>query len=242
MRGGPGSWLTQSARARPAGRPLAAAAAAATLRQTGVSRRALRALAAAAPVADAAAPASEVVYQREFPLGGSTVNVRVEVSPEGDQTVDVTTGLSGRLLLHWGVEGGAGYKGGWRLPPQRCRPEGTVQYKQRALQTPFAPRGASNGNGNGSGGLQGVVVRLTGGEASEYFNFVVKVGGGIPGMLLLLALGMLLAPLPLYTAHTRVPPAGGCRRKPSLGFVGMEEVAGQQHSQLPERHVVMLAA
>jgi hypothetical protein len=40
-------------------------------------------------------------------------------------------------LLHWGVEGGRNYKAGWRLPGAACRPEGTQQYKDRALQTPF---------------------------------------------------------------------------------------------------------
>lgn len=44
---------------------------------------------------------------------------------------------AGRLLLHWGVEGGKNYKGGWRLPDHNCRPDGTQQYKDRALQTPF---------------------------------------------------------------------------------------------------------
>lgn len=44
---------------------------------------------------------------------------------------------AGRLLLHWGVEGGKDYKGGWRLPDHSCRPDGTQQYKDRALQTPF---------------------------------------------------------------------------------------------------------
>lgn len=46
-----------------------------------------------------------------------------------------STPQAGKLLLHWGVEGGKNYKGGWRLPDRR--PEGTVQYKDRALQTPW---------------------------------------------------------------------------------------------------------
>lgn len=55
-----------------------------------------------------------------------------------DQIIDLKTDLeAGRLLLHWGVEGGRNYKGGWRLPGGECRPEGTQQYKDRALQTPF---------------------------------------------------------------------------------------------------------
>ena len=49
----------------------------------------------------------------------------------------LSTKLPGKLLLHWGVEGGADYKGGWRLPGTDVWPEGTVQYKDRALQTPW---------------------------------------------------------------------------------------------------------
>ena len=56
----------------------------------------------------------------------------------GGQVIDVESDLSaGRLLLHWGVEGGRDYKGGWRLPGDACRPEGTHNHKDRALQTPF---------------------------------------------------------------------------------------------------------
>ena len=44
---------------------------------------------------------------------------------------------AGKLVLHWGVEGGQGYEGGWRLPTDSCRPEGTMVYKNRALQTPW---------------------------------------------------------------------------------------------------------
>ena len=52
--------------------------------------------------------------------------------------VHLGTNLPGKLVLHWGVEGGRdAKKGGWNLPPNNCRPEGTVQYKKRALQTPL---------------------------------------------------------------------------------------------------------
>ena len=54
------------------------------------------------------------------------------------QVISIQTDVeAGRLLLHWGVEGGKDYKGGWRLPAHACRPDGTQQYKDRALQTPF---------------------------------------------------------------------------------------------------------
>ena len=61
----------------------------------------------------------------------------VEQKADGAQTVSLTTTLqAGRLLLHWGLEGGKDYQGGWRLP-STCRPPGTKQYKDRALQSPF---------------------------------------------------------------------------------------------------------
>lgn len=63
--------------------------------------------------------------------------VTVEQKADGAQTITLTTPLqAGRLLLHWGVEGGKDYKGGWRLPSS-CRPPDTKQYKDRALQSPF---------------------------------------------------------------------------------------------------------
>ncbi len=64
--------------------------------------------------------------------------VTVEHLPSGDQVIQCVTNLqAGRLLLHWGVEGGKDYKGGWRLPESKYRPEGTTQYKDRALQSPW---------------------------------------------------------------------------------------------------------
>ncbi len=70
--------------------------------------------------------------------GDGTAQVQVEQHGNGAQTIRVSTHLQGgRLLLHWGVEGGKDYKGGWRLPGQACRPPGTSQYKDRALQSPF---------------------------------------------------------------------------------------------------------
>ena len=66
------------------------------------------------------------------------MQITVEQSPSGDQTIRAVSNLqAGRLLLHWGVEGGRDYKGGWRLPEAKYRPEGTHQYKDRALQSPW---------------------------------------------------------------------------------------------------------
>ena len=66
---------------------------------------------------------------------------------EGErQRVRLSSTLPGKLLLHWGVQGGADYKGGWRLPGTDALPEGTVRYKDRALQTPWrcAPCSGTN--------------------------------------------------------------------------------------------------
>ena len=68
--------------------------------------------------------------------------------------------------MHWGVEGGRDYKEGWRLPSQPVRPEGTVEYKKRALQTPLQPL-----NGNGT---LAVKISLPPKEASDFLNFVIK--------------------------------------------------------------------
>jgi hypothetical protein len=63
------------------------------------------------------------------------------------------------------VEGGKDYKGGWRLPGAACRPDGTTQYKDRALQSPF--RSAPNG-------LNELFIELNSDEASDLMNFVLK--------------------------------------------------------------------
>lgn len=86
------------------------------------------------PIADA------LVHEfKQTPHSRDAYHLQITVSQDGiDQIIDINTTLeAGRLLLHWGVEGGKDYKGGWRLPDGACRPEGTQQYKDRALQTPF---------------------------------------------------------------------------------------------------------
>ena len=66
------------------------------------------------------------------------MDLQVTVESSGDeQRVRLTAQHPGRLLLHWGVIGGQDYKTGWRLPGDAARPQGTVAYKNRALQTPF---------------------------------------------------------------------------------------------------------
>jgi hypothetical protein len=70
-------------------------------------------------------------YGKEF-----SMTVKVTEAANGDQTVYIETDYpSANLILHWGVQGGRSYTGGWRLPDHR--PKDTIQYKDRALQTSF---------------------------------------------------------------------------------------------------------
>lgn len=84
-----------------------------------------------------------VAWESSLPLGPGNVSMQVAVKDD-EQRVTIATSLPGRLLLHWGVEGGKNYSGGWRLPGDRWRPDGSVNYKNRALQSPFQ---SVNGNG-----------------------------------------------------------------------------------------------
>lgn len=71
-------------------------------------------------------------------MPAASCKLQVTVESSGDkQRVRLTAQHPGRLLLHWGVIGGQDYQGGWRLPGDAARPQGTVAYKNRALQTPF---------------------------------------------------------------------------------------------------------
>ncbi|EFJ44707.1 hypothetical protein VOLCADRAFT_118653, partial [Volvox carteri f. nagariensis] len=117
------------------------------------------------------ATASTFTTQKDLSLrNGAHVKVIVEQTEKNDQIISIESDVqAGRLLLHWGVEGGKDYKGGWRLPGASARPEGTVQYKDRALQTPF--RLDTNGRAR-------VVLHLDGEEASDFLNFVLKARFG----------------------------------------------------------------
>ncbi|PNW80482.1 hypothetical protein CHLRE_07g319300v5 [Chlamydomonas reinhardtii] len=118
-------------------------------------------------MASAVAAAPVFAVQKDLALrNGARVQVTVEQTDSNDQIISIESDVqAGRLLLHWGVEGGKDYKGGWRLPGAGARPEGTVQYKDRALQTPF--RLDTNGRAR-------VVLHLDGEEASDFLNFVLK--------------------------------------------------------------------
>ena len=62
--------------------------------------------------------------------------LQVSVSEEGGaQVIRLLTVLPGKLLLHWGVQ--KSDNEAWALPEESSRPEGTLVYKSRALQTPW---------------------------------------------------------------------------------------------------------
>ena len=92
-----------------------------------------------APVAPRAVAEEEMVlmdHSKTFKYGQGEFSITITVRElaSGDQRVHLETDHpSKNLILHWGVQGGKNYKGGWRLPSQR--PPDTVQYKERALQT-----------------------------------------------------------------------------------------------------------
>jgi hypothetical protein len=115
--------------------------------------------------------AAAVAYERTLPLGPAMVSVEVS-SKADEQRITVSTTLSGRLVLHWGVEGGRNYRGGWRLPGERCRPEGSINYKNRALQTPFKPVGGN--------GLQVSMPTFASSACRFVFDSHASVGDYIP--------------------------------------------------------------
>ncbi|KAK2077624.1 hypothetical protein QBZ16_004470 [Prototheca wickerhamii] len=133
--------------------------------------RAARVAARATAVPEAPSATDARSWSRTFDItGGDFVTAEVAVDEAGTQTVTVRTDKPGSLLLHWGVEGGADYRGGWRLPGASARPPATTQYKQRALQSRFLPE-------EGNAPWQSVRIVLAGDEASDRLNFVVKDEG-----------------------------------------------------------------
>lgn len=113
-----------------------------------------------------AADAVAMEHAKTYKYGNDAFELRITVSEleGGSQRVSLATNHpSNNLILHWGVEGGANYRGGWRLPGQR--PPNTVQYKERALQTSWSAAGD---------GTSTIEIALDGDEASDYINFVLK--------------------------------------------------------------------
>jgi hypothetical protein len=78
----------------------------------------------------------QLEHSKAFKYDNGRFEIRISIQEfaSGDQRVHLETEHpSASLILHWGVQGGKNYKGGWRLPEQR--PPDTTQYKERALQT-----------------------------------------------------------------------------------------------------------
>ena len=120
------------------------------------------------PPPPSASSASPVSF--DLPLGsdapaGCRLSVKVSVEPEGGASSVVEIALSGlpsgRALLHWGVlaapAAAAGAEGGgraWRLPAGASRPRGTLNYKNRALQTPLRAAAAATGKAAAEGAAE----------------------------------------------------------------------------------------
>ena len=120
----------------------------------------------------------DTLYARQYQVENNKYTINVETAldsrdgsasgkgeGEARRTVVVTTDIPGRLVLHWGLESADG--GSWKLPSSETWPEGTVEYKRRALQTPFV----ENSNGTVK---QRVEVPVGEGEQAGYLNFVIK--------------------------------------------------------------------
>jgi len=116
----------------------------------------------------------QVLYARHYEVGNNKYTIHVETvasvaSASSDRTVVVTTDIPGRLLLHWGFESADG--GSWKLPASEHWPEHTIEYKRRALQTPFVEY--SNGSVK-----QRIAVPVRSEDVTKhgagYLNFVIK--------------------------------------------------------------------
>jgi len=106
------------------------------------------------------------IYRREYEVDKSKISVETLVRDgTTDRVVVVETNLRGSLVLHWGLESKDG--GSWKLPPKDSWPEGTVEYKRRALQTPFM----SHENGSVKHWIE---IPVTHEDSARYLNFVIK--------------------------------------------------------------------
>ena len=82
--------------------------------------------------------------------GGGGGGGKAPSSSSSSSSIEITlSGLpSGRALLHWGVVA-AEEERAWKLPGEASRPKGTLNYKNRALQTPFGAAAGEGGGGEG---------------------------------------------------------------------------------------------
>lgn len=83
------------------------------------------------------AGANLLEHNKTFTYGKGEFKLHANVTENanGAQALHLETDYpsASNLILHWGVQGGKNYYGGWRLPDER--PPNTIQYKDRALQT-----------------------------------------------------------------------------------------------------------
>lgn len=110
------------------------------------------------------------IYRREYRVDNDKFTISVEtlvVDDQSNRVVVVKTDLRGSLVLHWGLEGTDGAS--WKLPPRDTWPEGTVEYKRRALQTPFVCEGTDGGSIK-----QWIDIPVMQEDTSRYLNFVIK--------------------------------------------------------------------
>ena len=109
--------------------------------------------------------------------GHFSVQVEVWANVEA-QIVRITAPRDARLVLHWGLEGGVGYRAGWWLPQgPASRPRGTVMYKDCALQTRFHDRStAMEGrlHGDDDDDYRTVWICLEEEDLADRLNFVLK--------------------------------------------------------------------
>ena len=110
-----------------------------------------------------AAADATLVYRREYNLGKDRyLHAETLMTEDGETSVVVETNVAGKVVLHWGLEGKEGE--GWQLPGKEHWPEGTVEYKRRALQSPFS---------SVDDGVSRIQVRVRD-TSARYLNFVIK--------------------------------------------------------------------
>ena len=119
-------------------------------------------------------PGECLIFARAFDLGGHSMSVSVvgAKAPGGSdlmrpRRVTLASAHPGSLLLHWGVV--SSRRSGWFLPPKASQPEGTRNYKKRALQTPWRATSAPGG-----ARAQELTLTLPDGADYAFLDFVIK--------------------------------------------------------------------
>ncbi|MBF0566917.1 MAG: hypothetical protein HQK89_16955 [Nitrospirae bacterium] len=104
----------------------------------------------------------DIVFTTLFKLDGGK-ELSVAVTKETNRYgVNLTTDIGGEPLLHWGVSGRSSDE--WTMPPAGIVPQGSVNYENRAIQTPFAF----------IDGLHRLSIPIDAEFVPEYVLFVIK--------------------------------------------------------------------